>query len=122
MSNRQRTAMTRLAARLKSRSGESLVYRRGGNSVNLTGTVGENEHEDSSVEMVIHLIKSVDFIITAADLVIDSELTTPQKGDLIEGDGDVYEVLPHGEQKQTWRYSGPFKTVIRIHTKKIGTV
>lgn len=123
MANRQRVAAERLAARLKAATGESLVYRRGNNSIDdLTGTVGETEHEDSSTEMVIHLIKSVDFIVTAADLVIDDEQTTPQKGDQIEWDGGLYEVLPHGDQKQTWRPSDPFGTVIRIHTKEIGTV
>ncbi len=57
-----------------------------------------------------------DFLILAADL----PGIVPGAGDLIVTNGRRYEVMPHGEDTQGWRWSDPFLQTYRIHTRDIG--
>ena len=55
-----------------------------------------------------------DFIIRTGELDI-----FPETGDVIEVDGGEYEVLaPNGEP--VWRWSDPYRTALRVHTKHTG--
>ena len=55
-----------------------------------------------------------DFIIRTGELDI-----FPETGDVIEFDGGEYEVLaPNGEP--VWRWSDPYRTALRVHTKHTG--
>lgn len=69
-----------------------------------------------------------DYLIPAADLVIDGKAVTPQRGDRISdpnipdpvtGLPTVFELLtPNGEP--VWRYSDQHgRTVYRVHTKRV---
>ena len=59
-------------------------------------------------------IETRDFIVAAKEM--DAE---PQPGDAIVFRGAEYEGLsPHGEP--CWRWSDPYKTAYRIHTKHAG--
>lgn len=44
----------------------------------------------------------------------------PKPGDVIAADGRRYEVLPLGEDVRGWRWSDPYRTTYRIHTRDIG--
>jgi hypothetical protein len=56
-----------------------------------------------------------DFLILAADLAVE-----PEPGDLIGADGRRYEVMALGEDLRGWRWSDPYRTTYRIHTREIG--
>jgi hypothetical protein len=66
--------------------------------------------------------ESRDFLLLAADLVLDGTSTLPQRGDRIyESQGDqtyVYEVTAPAKEP-CWRYSDPYRKTLRIHTKQV---
>ena len=43
----------------------------------------------------------------------------PEKGDVIEFDGREFEVLAPNDEP-VWRWSDPYHTALRVHTKLIG--
>mgnify|MGYP000511424066 CR=1 FL=1 len=64
------------------------------------------------------------YLIAAADLVLSGVQTLPQRGDrVVETAGDqqlTHEVIAPG-QEPCWRYSDPYRTTLRIHSKLIAT-
>jgi len=100
-----------------------VVYSRGSASVTLLATIGRTEFEQTDQYGVVHRIESRDYLVTAEDLVLDGQLTTPKAGDQIrESDGAVtrvYAVLAPGDEPP-WRWSDPYRVTLRIHTKSIG--
>jgi len=56
-----------------------------------------------------------DFLILA-----DALGTEPEPGDLIVADGHRFEVMALGEDFRGWRWSDPYRTTYRIHTREIG--
>jgi hypothetical protein len=66
----------------------------------------------------------LDFIIASADLFFSyGDLITPERGDLIyleraPYDVQTFEVSPYGSEP-AWRYTDPYQTMLRIHTKEI---
>ena len=59
--------------------------------------------------------------IETRDFIVPRELlpSEPQVGDEVDFLGGTYEVLsPNGEP--AWRWSDPFRTAYRIHTKHVG--
>ena len=64
-----------------------------------------------------------DWLIDAADLVIDGSPTSPLPGDRIIdgdlGDGKVYEVAKISGM-DAWRWSDPYQKTYHIHTKYLG--
>jgi hypothetical protein len=65
-----------------------------------------------------------DFPIKAADLVLGSAPTLPERGDVIrETQGTktfIYEVMAPGKEPP-WRWSDTYRKLLRIHTKQVGT-
>lgn len=101
-----------------------VVYLRGVSSVSLPATVGRTMFEVQGDPGVIERTESRDFLVLAANLVLDGDITLPQRGDRIrEAAGDkvqVYEVMAPG-QEPCWRYSDPYRKTLRIHTKQVAT-
>ena len=101
-----------------------VVYQRGGASVEVPATVGRTEFEQADDAGLIHRVESRDFIVRSADLDLGEGVTLPKPGDRIRetsGTGVfVYEVNAPGGQTP-WRYSDPYRTSLRIHTKHIVT-
>ena len=66
-----------------------------------------------------------DFIIPRSSLSLSGSLALPKVGDLIvHNDGTethTYEVLKYGGVEPHWRWSDPFRKMIRVHTKRITT-
>ena len=93
-------------------------------TVELLATIGRTEFEQADEFGVIHKLQSRDFLIRAADLVLNSELTLPKPGDRVRetvgAQTFVYEVMAPGGEPP-WRYSDPYRKTLRIHTKHIGT-
>ncbi len=102
----------------------AVVYRRGAEEKEVQATIGRTEFEQADDAGLIHRVESRDFLIRAADLDLGSGPTLPRAGDQMrETVGTqvfVYEVNAPGGQPP-FRYSDPYRRVLRIHTKHIGT-
>lgn len=115
------------AAQLKAFAGRAVTYQRGGSQVSVTATVGRvllkfgDELGGQHVQMTDR-----DYIVTAADLVLNGAVVTPETGDqFLDLDGgltpNVYEVQPYGTEPH-YRPADPFGVMLRIHTKFLGPV
>jgi hypothetical protein len=101
----------------------------GGASVEVKATIGTTTFEIEDGTGALVKIESRDYLILAADLVLDGEQTPPKQGDVIretasDGSGKVYvyEVMGPGGASggPHYRHSDPFRKTLRIHTKLIG--
>lgn len=102
----------------------SVRYLRQGASVSLPATVGRTIFRTDDGYGRIQRVESRDYLIAAADLVLDGTVVTPERGDEIvesaDGQDLIYEVMaPAGEPE--WRWSDPYRSCLRIHTKHTGT-
>lgn len=92
--------------------------------VEVLATIGRTEFEQVDEFGIVHKLQSRDFLIRAADLVLNSVLTLPKAGDRVrESVGAqtfVYEVMAPGAEPP-WRYSDPYRQTLRVHTKHVST-
>lgn len=97
-----------------------VTYRRDGEAdVIVAATYGRTEYQgvdESGLTVAGHVI---DFLINRDALA--GIPGAPEPGDLIIADGRQYEVVPLGEDFKGWRWSDPYRTTYRIHTRDIGT-
>lgn len=104
---------------------ETVTYQRGEDSISISATAGTSNFEQIDEHGLVNQLRTRDFLIEAADLVIDSVLVNPQIGDkIIETDGAVtyfHRVMSPGGGATPWRYSDPYGKVLRIHTKLVST-
>lgn len=111
-----------LEAQRKAHAASAITYCRGALSVIVQATVGATTFEVDSGHGVIERIESRDFLITAADLVLDGAEVLPQRGDqvkeLIGSTVVIYEVMAPGEEPP-WRYSDQWRKTLRVHTKYV---
>ena len=102
----------------------TVSYARGATTVEVQATIGRTVFEQADEYGVVTKAESRDYLIRTADLVLDGQVTLPQRGDQIrETDGGttfVYEVLSPGDEP-IFRYSDPYRKALRIHTKYIAT-
>ena len=102
----------------------TVLYRRGAEEKEVQATTGRTEFEQADEAGLIHRTQSRDFLIRAADLDLGAGPVLPRAGDQVrETVGTsvfVYEVNAPGGQPPC-RYSDPYRRVLRIHTKHIGT-
>ena len=111
-----------LTQALREHASIAIVYRRRESSVELRAVVGRTDWAAEETEGPVIAWEGRDYLIEAADLVLDGEVTTPKRGDLIEEVRDeatlTYAVLaPPGAD--VWRYSDPQRVRIRVHTKQV---
>lgn len=103
----------------------NVTYRRAQSVLVVAATVGKTAFEIDDGQGVIQRIESRDFLVLAADLILDATVTLPQRGDVIEEPAGavtlLYEVMAPGNEP-CWRYSDPYRQSLRIHTKQVGTV
>jgi len=103
---------------------KTVTYCRGQAEVSCPATVGRTTFEVEDSTGGVERFEARDFIITAADLVLDGVVALPERGDRIrETVGEatlVYEVVSPG-QEPCWRWSDPYRLALRIHTKQVGT-
>ena len=99
-----------------------LTYTRAGfDAVPLTGSQGKKLFKIQEPGKPIVMVQSVDFLIKAADLVIDDTATEPERYDEISHtigtQKKTYKVLPMGREIPIFEYTDSGETVFRIHTK-----
>lgn len=113
-----------LAGKLVQHAATPVTYRRGVVTAPLTATVGQTRYESHDQDGVITRSLVRDFLIDTAALVGSAIASLPKRGDQIEetvaGTTYVYEVANIGGEPP-WRYSDPYRTKLRIHTRQINT-
>jgi len=101
-----------------------VAYVRGAQSVELLATIGKTTFEVDDGYGVLVRHESRDFLVLAADLVLDGAPVLPQRGDRVrETQGQqvfVYEVTAPGKEP-CWRYSDPYRKTLRIHSTQVDT-
>ncbi len=91
-----------------------LYRRKGGGEATVKAALGRTPFRAEDQYGVTVWVESRDFLIALSELG-----ALPERGDKIEYNGRMYEVLaPNGEP--CWRWSGTTHTTCRIHTKEIG--
>ena len=101
---------------------KAVTYCRGQAEVEVLATAGRTTFEIESSAGVAERFEARDFIITAADLVLNGETVPPERGDKIRetsgGQTLVYEVVGPGSEP-CWRWSDTYRLAIRVHTKQV---
>ena len=101
-----------------------VTYARGEGSVDVRATVGRTVFEVDDGTGILEQYESRDFIIRAADLVIDDVAVSPERGDRIRETQDgivyVYEVMAPGRLPHA-KFSDRSRRTLRIHTKLVDT-
>ena len=108
-------------------AGTAVTFHRGESSVEVTALIGRTEVESASGDGTMVLSQVRDFIILAADLVIEVDgedaQIEPKEGDLITeqrgGRVFTYQVFQVGGE--VFRWVGVAETYLRIHAKHIKT-
>lgn len=91
-----------------------VTYLREPDSLTVNATYGATSVEVADETGMVVTSKAWDFLIQASELDF-----YPEPGDVIIADGRQYEVLNlNGE---CWRWSDPYRTAYRIHTKDVGS-
>jgi len=105
----------------------TVVYKRGSDAKEVQATIGRTEFEQADEAGLIHRMESRDYLIRAADLDLGSGPIQPKAGDQVReqvgsvgGQVLVYEVNAPGGAPP-WRFSDPYRRVMRVHTKFVGT-
>lgn len=111
-----------LSDRLQQYASRPVTYQRGIDSASLNATIGRTEFELTGDDGIIVRIESRDFLFPAADLVLAGETVLPERGDQIHetdaGGTFTYEVMAPGDEPP-WRYSDPYRKLLRVHTKLV---
>lgn len=98
----------------------SIEYHRGGRVVGpIAATKGETIRDDlvvDGLETQRQPARLVDFIVRAADLVLDAEAFDPRPGDLIVADCVRYRVAQPISGEPPFSYTTPHRNQFRIHT------
>ena len=112
-----------LADQLKTNASREVTYRRSVASVAVQATIGRTIFETDDGSGLIVKSEVRDYLIQTAELLLAGDPVEPAKGDRIEEvDGTVtyiYEVASVGTEP-CWRYSDPYRKLLRIHTRLIG--
>jgi hypothetical protein len=109
---------------MKTHGSVDVLYRRGAEQVAVKATIGKTEFELDDGSGVVVRIQSRDYLIQSADLVLGGVPSLPVAGDRIrETHGAttfVYEVNAPSNEPH-YRFSDPFRKLLRIHTKHVAT-
>jgi hypothetical protein len=119
MTDRLKTGAAWLSQQMRAHAASSVTYTRGPEAIpDLAATKGRTQFELADASGVLTRVDSVDFIVTAADLILSGVVTLPQRGDTItDAAGVVHAVYPFNGQ-DCWRWSDTAGyTSLRIHTK-----
>lgn len=111
--NMLRRGLAWLADRQMKFSSEPVTYITGsGREFTISAVFGRSDSRKDEYAPFSFDSKMCDFLIRVSDLP-----DTPQVGDRIRTRGGLFEVLDDGDG--CWRWSDPFRTLWRVHTRKI---
>lgn len=95
-----------------------VTYRRDATELPVAATFGRTRYEVADESGLTVGAQVTDFLILADDL--SPTFSEPQPGDVILADGRRCEVMALGQDFRGWRWSDPYRTTMRIHTKDVG--
>lgn len=109
--------MSWLGSQLKAHASSAVTYRRGSDEFEIQATVGRSAFEQTDENgVVLRELATKDWIVSAADMLIDEVAIEPKSGDRItDANGKTYQVTSVGGQPP-WRWSDEFQNMMRIHT------
>lgn len=123
MANLLQTGMAWLSGQLKANASQSVLYVRAYDQFQVLAVKGNKPMRVEGDFGPRIEWTGQDWIVPAADLRIAGELEEPARHDRIyETSGGVtreYEVLPPSDGEPPWRWSDPYRTLLRIHTKLV---
>src|SRR6266849_9780825 len=113
-----------LSGELQAFAAEEVVYQRGNQSIVCLATFGKTLLKlDDGAGGVRMEWTDKDFLIPASSLINGGIPDDPRRGDTIVATNDMgmytYEVIPYMSEPP-WRWSDPYRTIYRIHTKLVG--
>lgn len=114
-------SVTAALATLRDLAGRQVTYRRcrPAGTVSLAAIVGKTDLESANPYGVVEQYETRDYLIVAADLVLNGSATEPKAGDTILDGGDTFEVMSPGGQMPAWRFTDAGRTQFRVHTKLV---
>jgi len=101
---------------LKQHASSPVTYRREATELQVDATFGRTQYEVEDEHGLRVGAEVIDFLVSAETFPFDE----PEPGDQIVAYGVVYEVMDLAGQGH-WRWSDPYRTTMRIHTKEVGT-
>jgi hypothetical protein len=104
-------------------AGATVAYRRGDKTIDCLDAIPTQETYTVADEQgILQEIHSRDYLVDAANLVINKAVVEPRVGDriteTIDGQDMVFEVFPI-EKQRCFRYRDASRATIRIHTKRV---
>lgn len=126
MPNLLKSGLAWLTQTLIANASEPVVYRRGADEVEVDAVFGAKLMKISDAAGWLRVEWSdMDFCIAAASLVVCGDVVTPAEDDevtitLDDGSRETYRVYRF-EQEPAWRWADPHRSMVRIHTKQVGT-
>jgi hypothetical protein len=109
-----------LAGQLKTAAGRDVTYRRNGQDVTVTATIGRSQFESQNQSGVIENWESRDYLLPLADLPFGEPLRGDVLVEAIGGDVLEFEVAaPRGVP--VFHFGDAFRSIVRVHTKAIET-
>lgn len=109
-------------SRLNTAAGGAAVYVRASFRIRVPVVLGQTVFSDEQADLDSYAdIKSVDFLIAPSDLKLGNDLLEPQRGDRIEYDGEIFDLMA-GTGGSAWSWSDSRKTFYRLHTIRRGHV
>ncbi len=106
-----------LADKQNSFASQSVVYKRGANSVTIQAMPTQTNLVIDQEGVIVNVV-SRDFIFLAADLILNGVLEEPQRGDRITWEGSEYNVSPVDGEK-LWKWNDNFKKQLRVQTQEV---
>jgi len=121
MSDILQDAATWLAGKQKSFLAQTITYTRGNDSVEITAMAAKSTYQVDNGHGIIEEVTLQDFIIDAADLIIDDIEILPQRDDIIEWGvaGVATRFLVCGMPGVPPFQRDAYRGRLRIHTKEI---
>lgn len=123
MTNMLQDGVVWLGGQLKNSAGLTVSYSRGAYSVSLTATATYHEYQILDEEGFATVVLSRDYLLHAADVVLNAVQVTPRSGDriteTISGVSVVFEVMPLSESVREYEQLDPDGALLKVHTKKV---
>lgn len=118
MTDLLKRAENALARMHKASVSQDVVYQRGGSTVTLKATMGSTQMGQYDQGGAVIAFDSIDFLVNAADLVLNGDQVEPRRGDEIIWRGHNYRVVADQQGDRPYRESGSEGTVLRVMTKR----
>lgn len=115
------TAVRILNTSLQMLGGESVIYRRGNDSIDIIAVPVRTSHDDYSTEDDVSLTaRERDWIVLTEELVLDGVMISPQRGDEIDfidalERKHTFQVLPRAGDR-CFRHTDPTLAQLRIYS------